>query len=153
MVLWYFCPFCTLLLWFCFATFIHQELTCYSSVTANKCGNGLDKSLWHYHSTAFCSPTALSLLFNPSIHTIPPLFLPFLLFLLLYLIWRENSLSKILSRWLWFPFAVSKMIFFESLNIPHICHFRYATIFFWPVKGTPKKCVNSRQKLHHDKTA
>ena len=36
--------------------------------------------------------------------------------------------------------------------IPHICHFWYATKFFRPVKGTPKKCVNSRQKLHRDKT-
>ena len=31
--------------------------------------------------------------------------------------------------------------------IPHICHFWYATIYFRPVKGTPKKCVNSRQKM------
>ena len=36
--------------------------------------------------------------------------------------------------------------------IPHICHFWYATIFFRPVKGTLKKCVSLRQKLHHDKT-
>ena len=39
------------------------------------------------------------------------------------------------------------------LIIPHICHFWYATIFFKPVKGTPKKCVNSRQKLPCNKTA
>ena len=40
-----------------------------------------------------------------------------------------------------------------SSTIPHICHFWYATIFIRPVKGTPKKCVNSRQILHRDKTA
>ena len=37
--------------------------------------------------------------------------------------------------------------------IPHNCHFWYATTFFRPVKGTPKKCVNLRQKLSRDKTA
>ena len=37
--------------------------------------------------------------------------------------------------------------------IPDICHFWYATIIFRPVKGTPKKCVNSRQKFPRDKTA
>ena len=37
--------------------------------------------------------------------------------------------------------------------IPDNCHFWYATIFFRPVKGTPKNCVNSRQKLPPDKTA
>ena len=41
----------------------------------------------------------------------------------------------------------------KGTPIPHICHFWYATKFFRPVKGTPKKCVNSRQKLHRDKTA
>ena len=41
----------------------------------------------------------------------------------------------------------------QMICIPHICHFWYATIFFRPVKGTPKKCVNSRQKLPRDKTA
>ena len=39
----------------------------------------------------------------------------------------------------------------EHLSIPEICHFWYATIFFRPVKSTPKKCVNSRQKLPRDK--
>ena len=38
-------------------------------------------------------------------------------------------------------------------GIPHICHFWYATIFFRLVKGTPKKCVNSRRKLPRNKTA
>ena len=32
-----------------------------------------------------------------------------------------------------------------SILIPHNCHFWYATTFFRPVKGTSKKCVNSRQ--------
>ena len=41
----------------------------------------------------------------------------------------------------------------SNRDIPHICHFWYATKFFRPVKGTPKKCVNLRQKLHRDKTA
>ena len=88
LVCWYFG---TLVHWFSFATFTHPELTCYSS----NCGNGLDKSVWHYHSTALCSPTPLSPLFNPSIqfHTTPSLFLPFPPFLLLYLYLRENSLS------------------------------------------------------------
>ena len=41
----------------------------------------------------------------------------------------------------------------DQLNcIPDICHFWYATIFSRPVKGTPKKCVNLRQKLSRDKT-
>ena len=39
----------------------------------------------------------------------------------------------------------------KHLRIPHICHFWYATRFFRPVKGTPKKCVNSRQKLPRNK--
>ena len=41
----------------------------------------------------------------------------------------------------------------ERRAIPDICHFWYATIIFRPVKGTPKKCVNSRQKFPRDKTA
>ena len=42
----------------------------------------------------------------------------------------------------------------DQLNcIPDICHFWYTTIFSRPVKGTPKKCVNLRQKLSRDKTA
>ena len=39
------------------------------------------------------------------------------------------------------------------LYIPHICHFLYTNAFSRPVKSTPKKCVNSRQKLLRDKTA
>ena len=37
--------------------------------------------------------------------------------------------------------------------IPHICHFWYATKCSSPVKCTPKKCVNSQQKLPRNKTA
>ena len=33
----------------------------------------------------------------------------------------------------------------EKYSIPHNCHFWYATTFFRPVKGTPKKCLNLRQ--------
>ena len=83
LVCWYFG---TLVHWFSFATFTHPELTCYSS----NCGNGLDKSVWHYHSTTLCSPTPLSLLFNPSIHTTPPLFFyPFHFFFSLFYLERE----------------------------------------------------------------
>ena len=41
----------------------------------------------------------------------------------------------------------------DAADIPDICHFWYATIIFRPIKGTPKKCVNSRQKFPRDKTA
>ena len=41
----------------------------------------------------------------------------------------------------------------DDLDIPHNCHFWYTTIFFRPVKGTPKKCGNSLQKMSRDKTA
>ena len=39
------------------------------------------------------------------------------------------------------------------MTLPDNCHFWYATICFRPVKGTPKKCVNSQQKLSRVKTA
>ena len=41
----------------------------------------------------------------------------------------------------------------EHTSITHICNFLYTNAFFRPVKSTPKKCVNSRQKLLRDKTA
>ena len=50
-------------------------------------------------------------------------------------------------------FTLKKMQINVQLFIPDNCHFWYATIFFRPVKGTPKKCVNSRQKLSRVKTA
>ena len=37
--------------------------------------------------------------------------------------------------------------FTGSISIPDNCHFWYATTFFRPVKGMPKKCVNSRKKI------
>ena len=107
LVCWYFG---TLVHWFSFATFTHPELTCYSS----NCGNGLDKSVWHYHSTTLCSPTPLSLLFPP-INPYNPssFFYPFRFFFSLSIWFGE----RIICPWkLWFPFAVSKTIFFESLN-------------------------------------
>ena len=55
--------------------------------------------------------------------------------------------SKSILGFGYFPLSVL------GVFIPHICHFWYTTIFFRPVKGTPKKCVKSRQKLPRDKTA
>ena len=105
--------------------------------------------------SSYWSPLAILFLMDTS-------FLIFFLFSVIMIISVFVTIAilhgaKVTSITIWttlqvFPWGIWWCYWYHR-HIPHICHFWYATIIFRPVKGTPKKCVNSRQKFPRDKTA